>query len=221
MSDIGNDPTSVLHIGWWRNGYHAYDRAVEQAVTPVAGKQSGPTDREIRKEGAILAATICLTWISIGVIGSVVLAVVSSGFVAVPALIAVAGTVALPVFTWLGWRYAHAAKTRKAFLPMTILGVLLTDLEIVLSLLMVGLVAFVLDWLSVGHSTMAADGLWLVPKALAAAALLYAFGLLIFGLPGLLLAIPSAWFWEHDMRRTFNWRDPEVGARESGDRPRS
>ena len=191
MSDLGKDQTSALHIGWWRGGRIVYE------LTPR------PTERQIRKRGALVAAAICLVWLAAGVVSAVVQFGVGSGYAAAPAAIGFAALAALPVASTLGWCLAPlGVQSRKAFLPMTIGVVLFTDLELTLGY--AGLVAIF------GNPG----------SALFVAVFAIPVGLAIFGLPGLAMAIPSAWYWEHVMRRTFTASAPEGGDRGSGGQPR-
>jgi hypothetical protein len=159
-----------------------------------------PTDREIRKRGALIAAAISLAWLTAGIIGSLWLDAIHSSFVLLPALVLIGAIAALPVSTGLGWRLApRAVRSRKAFLPMIVWTILLTDVEI----------AAVASF-AVAATTRQFQALLLAPLAVV-------FGLIIYGLPGLAIAIPSAWCWENVMRRTFSSPVPAGGGQGSAD----
>jgi hypothetical protein len=149
----------------------------------------------IRLHGAKVAAAITLLWL----VGSLVLTIwlyaLASSFVALPALVLIGAIAALPVSAWLGWWLGPLAiRSRKAFLRMVFWAVFLTDVE----LAVVASIGFAI-------STRHLEALLLAPLA-------FVLGLLIYGLPGLALAIPSAWWWEHVMRRTFpDSRTDEAG----------
>jgi hypothetical protein len=162
------------------------------------------TNGGIQEKGAWTAAAISSAWLVGGVVGALVLAALGSSLVIVPALVAIGALAALPVSFVLGWKLTPRAVTsRSAFWPMTLLSVLLTDLELaVVSGLLVGLM---------DRNAVTAVG-WTVIAA--------GFGLVIYGLPGLALAIPSAWFWEHKMRQRSNATAPAGGDRGSDDRLR-
>ena len=177
-----------------------------------------PANREIRKRGAVLAAAICLAWIIGGGIGWLVLLPINSAVAAVPALVALGGLAALPGFTFLGWRYAlRAIASRDAFLPMTALVVLISDLVVVGAMIVAAAVAAITGFVELDLANMAAAALWGIVQAAIGCIVLYVIGLLIFGLPGLLLAVPSSWYWEHRMRSAFSEPVPAGGGRGSGD----
>jgi hypothetical protein len=201
--------TPVLHIGWWRNGFHDYGRLEEPRMKP---DRIVPSDRDVRNRGAIIAALICAAWTIGGAIGWLLLLPVNSTLAAVPALIAIAGLAALPASCWLGWRYAHDARTGHAFWRMTVLSVLLSDLVVVVTFEVLAAIAVLVN----------TDPNWLfgVVAAVPGGLLIYSIGLLIFGLPGLILAIPSCWYWEYAMRRSFSWPTRGGGDRGSGDQRR-
>lgn len=181
-------------------------------MDPVACDPSGPTDHVIRTRGALTAALICAAWVIVGVLGWALLVKFNSALGAVPALMALGGLAALPASSWLGWRYAHDARTGSSFWRMTGWTVLLSDLVVVVALEATAAIAVV-----VNHDPNWISGLLAaIPGGIA----IYIIGLLIFGLPGLILAIPSSWYWERAMRRAFNWATPVDGAPGSGERPR-
>jgi hypothetical protein len=156
-------------------------------------------DRQIRKRGAQVAAAICLVWLAAGAAAAVVLSALGSGYAAAPAAVALGGLAALPVASGLGWQLAPlAVGSRKAFLRMTIAVVLLTDLEIAL-----GYAVLVAVFGNIG-------------SAFFVAVIAIPVGLMIYGLPGLAMAIPSAWYWEHVMRRTVTNSAPGGVDRGSG-----
>jgi hypothetical protein len=195
MSTLGNPRNPVLHIGWWRNGYHEYTRDDEPTATAAEVGQTGPTNREIRKRGALIAALICVAWVLGGGVGWALLLPVNSAFAAVPVLVAIGGLAALPVSPWLGWKYAHDARSGKSFWRMTLWTVALSDLVVVVAFEALAAIAVL-----VNHDpNWVGDILLAIPVGL----VIYSLGLVIFGLPGLLLAIPSCWYWEHAMRRRF------------------
>jgi hypothetical protein len=192
MRDQARQRIPLLHIGWWRGGrMGAYEPAGQ------------PTDRQIKKRGAIVAGAISLAWIGVGTGGAVVLYGLGSGYYAAPAYVAIGALAALPVASALGWRLGPlAARSRSAFARMTFGVVVFTDVEIAVL------------WFGIGGLVTG------TPSALIYGLIAIPFGLLVFGLPGLAMAIPSAWYWEHVMRRTFSATAPGGGDLGSGDRPR-
>lgn len=206
MSDISKDRPSALHIGWWRQGYHEYDRAEESMTNPVTPEHAGSREGEIRKR-AMVAAAISMAWLIGGCAGWFALRVLGSDFEVVPGLIAVGGAVALLPSALLGRRYAPSAvETGRAFLPMAIWVVLLTDLEVVLAaFLSAAAVIFVgfNGYAALDPITLGTNLFWDALRGVAGAVAIYLLGLLIFGLPGLAMGLPSAWFWQHRMRRKF------------------
>lgn len=187
----GAERRPALHIGWWRNGFHPYGRVREPAKV---------SEMDIQTRGAFLATRISMAWLAGSVVLALILWVINSQFVVVPVLVAIGAVAALPVSFVLGWLLAvRAVRSRTAFLPMVVLTVLLTDIEI-------GVV--------VGVAAVAMSGNL---TGLAYTAIAIPFGLLFYGLPGLAIAVPSAWFWEHRMRRRFSQPAPGGGGRGSGD----
>jgi hypothetical protein len=64
-----SDRTPVLNIGWWRNGYHEYDRPAEETVKPVVDGPTRPTDRDVRIRGAVVAVAISMLWLTVSAAG--------------------------------------------------------------------------------------------------------------------------------------------------------
>jgi hypothetical protein len=148
---------------------------------------------QVRKHGAKVAAAISALWIAGGVVVALWLNALRSGFVVVLAYVVVGAIAALPVSTWLGWRLAPlAVRSRKAFLRMTLWTVVLTDIELA-----------VVAGFALAVITHSFGALLLAPLAVV-------MGLLIYGLPGLAIAIPSAWWWEHVLRSTFTSAEIEI-----------
>lgn len=149
-------------------------------------------EQRVMEQGAFLAAGISTAWLVGAVVLALALSAIGSSFVLIPVLVGIGAVAAMPVSFVLGWKLAmRAVRSRKAFWPMVGLTVLLTDIEIAL---VAGLGAVVLTG-NLGGLLYTAIG---IP-----------YGLALYGLPGLAMAIPSAWFWEHRMRQTFN-RSPDA-----------
>jgi hypothetical protein len=163
---------------------------------------SATLDRELRPRGALLAAAICLAWIAAGGIGWALLLPINSAVAAVPALVGLGGLAALVPFTFLGWHYAPLAVTsRTTSLRMTTWVVLMSDLMVVLAALVAAASAALTNYVERSLVDLGVDIFWGAATGVAGGMLLYVLGLLIFGLPSLLLAIPSSLYWERVMRR--------------------
>jgi hypothetical protein len=204
MSDLGNRPTPVLHIGWWRNGYHEYDRVEVPTVAPVSGEQTDPTDREIRQKGAMVAAAISATWFLIAWLIWVALSPDESGLRNLVGLVAAGAALSLPPSALLGWNRAiSAVRSTGQATKMSVGVVLLTDLEIVIGYGIAVIVYAVTTNEVRDLWTLAFNGIVGSLLAVFFAVIVYLLGLLLFGIPGLVMAIPSALLWQRVMRRTF------------------
>ena len=143
-------------------------------------------EAQIRRHGAKVAAAISVVWITVGIVGTLWLNALGSSLMGIPALMLAGGIAALPVSTWLGWRLApRAVRSGKAFRRMTLWTVVLTDAEIAIGVT-----------LGILLTSLRFEALLFLPLG-------FVIGLVIYGLPGLAMAIPSAWVWERAVRNTF------------------
>jgi hypothetical protein len=157
-----------------------------------------------RTAGAFTAATIALAWSAAAAPVALVLAIVDSEFVSVPALAIVGSVAAVPAAAFLGWHYAVDVGTGRSVVGrMSLLVVLLTDLLIFVAWWLVSAVAIIAA--KVATEPMIAIGEGVLASA-AFALLVFVVGLVIFGLPGLVMAVPSAWAWQKSMRRSLQGR---------------
>ena len=192
--------TPVLHIGWWRNGYHAYEQPVAPiGATPVPApdRSAGPSD-DLRQTGALYAVAIA------GVCSLITFGLAMPG---------------IPIAGLLGWKFGGSFATRgDRTISMTVLAVLGTDLMVA------ALMGLTLGPAMAIDRGLAAEPIAAIAQVLggliSATATMALLGLLFFGLPGLLIAAISASVWHHFMRRRFSQPDPEGGDRGSADQHR-
>ena len=214
MSGDRIEQTPVLHIGWWRNGYHPYDREREPTMDPVAFEASGPTDHEIRTYGGLLAGLIAGAWLVAGIIG---------GLVNPDVKLTLLALLIPPVFIvyFLGRRLAvKAVKSEfRLGLPVVIRMAVVT---VALNSYAVALESLTWNLVNPSYWDGSRPTLGEVLVGLAFGAILLGLiGVIAFGLIAIWPALLSAGLWSYLMRRRFSQRGLEGGVPGSGDRPRS
>lgn len=138
-----------------------------------------------RGAGALAALTVALAWLGLGML-------IRATWGDFGQLLIWPSLSAVPIVLLFGWLLAPWALRATSFLPWLTMALL----TVLLNALVLGLALAV--------SSVFAEGatggiLILIPYAL----LMAAYGLLIFGLPALVIALPSAYVWQRLLRAGF------------------
>lgn len=176
-------------------------------MDPAALEPAGPTDREIRTRGALVAAAISFVWLLAGL----ALCLVAPAMLG---LVVVLLTPPLAIAAGLGWLFgpkAGAATRRRGLVAgMSVLVVALNDAAVSLCYAMLQVTTY--GNVRSGLEFLEGIAVWFL--------IYFLYGILFFGLPGLLLAVPSAFAWTNVMRGTFRTPVPAGGDRGSDGRRR-
>ena len=198
------EPTSALHIGWWRNGFHPYERP----------ELTNASESEIRNYGGRLAAVIAAGWLASGIIG---------GFVNPDVQRTLLALLIPPVFIvfFLGRRLAVKAVTSEFRLGLPAV-IRLAVVTVALNSFAVAFETLVWNLVNPSYWDASRPTLGEVVVGLPFATILVGLlGIVIFGPLAIGPASVSAGLWSYLMRRRFTTPGPLSGVPGSGDRPRS